>query len=84
MPLKKNPALAANTVSESSLVAEDKDVINDSGGSTDSEQTETLTEVRNYQEDNEVPTVVVRMLNLAREFVIFCVIMITYAALTKE
>lgn len=64
-----------NVISESS---------SDSEYSSFSEVHEAYAEITNFEDENEIPPFAVRMLNVGKEFAIFCLIMLTYAAITKE
>lgn len=73
--------------SEYNIDVGSKNVINES--SSDSEYSfgevhEALVDVTNFETENEIPPFAVRMLNLGKELAIFCLIMLTYAAFTKE
>lgn len=87
MSLSKILARKANA-SENKVDVESKNVISESSSdieySSSSEVHAAFNEITNFEEENEIPTYAVRMLNLGKEFIIFCLIMITYAALTKE
>lgn len=41
-------------------------------------------EIKNNQENDEFPTFLIRMLNFCREVAIFFLVMMTYAAFSKE
>lgn len=60
------------------------DVISDSSSSssTDTENNDSPNRIR--EGIKGIPTLNVRMLNLFREFVVFCIVMVTLSALTKE
>lgn len=45
---------------------------------------ESSSEITNFEDEKEIPSFAVRMLNLGKELAIFCLIMLTYAAFTKE
>lgn len=73
--------------SENKVAVGSNNVINESNSDSEcsfSEVHEALVEVTNFEEENEIAPIAVRMLNLGKELAIFCLIMITYAAFTKE
>lgn len=88
MSLTKISATAANILPESSYDTGDNAVDEtNSNCSTDSDNNEeTQRPTLEFQElnENEIPTFAIRMLNLCREIAIVCLLMITYAALTKD
>ncbi|KAJ8965120.1 hypothetical protein NQ314_004345 [Rhamnusium bicolor] len=88
MSLSNILAKEANTLPENSHDIDENNDINEpiSNCSSEGENNEAPTQLIDFQEinDNEIPTFVTRMLNLCRELTIFCLIMITYAALTKD
>lgn len=89
MSLTKISATAANVLPETSHGSGDKNAIDETNSncSTDSDNNEeTARSNLDFQElnENEIPTFAVRMLNMCREIAIVCLLMITYAAFTKE
>lgn len=85
MSMSNNLASTANGT-ENTVDVGSNNVINES--SSDSEYS-SVNEVHealgNFENDEyELPSFAVRMLNLGKELAIFCLIMITYAALTNE
>lgn len=89
MSLTKISATAANVLPESNRDPGDNNAIDETNSncSTDSDNNEETTRSNlDFPELNEteIPTFAVRMLNLCREIAIVCLLMITYAALTKE
>lgn len=64
-----------------------KNVINESSSDSEhsfSEVHEAFVEFTNFENENEIPPIAVRMLNLGKELAIFCLIMITFAPFTKD
>lgn len=89
MSLTKISATAAKVLPESRHDTSDNNAIDETNSncSTDSDNNEeTSRPPLEFQElhENDIPTFAVRMLNLCREIAIVCLLMITYAALTKE
>lgn len=73
--------------SENKFHVKSNNVINESSSDSEysfSEVHEAFVDVRNFESENELPPIAVRMMNLGKELAIFCLIMITYAAFTKE
>lgn len=73
--------------SENKVDVGSNNVINESSSDSEcsfSEVHEAFVEITNFEDENEIPPFAVRMLNLGKELAIFCLIMLTYAAFTKE
>ncbi|XP_057651528.1 thioredoxin domain-containing protein 11 [Diorhabda carinulata] len=56
----------------------------DSDSANDSDNSEIFKRNKNREDNRQFPTLTMRMLNLCREFAIFCLVMMTYAALSKD
>lgn len=60
-------------------------VINESSSDSEfNEIQEVLVESTSFEDENEIPPLAMRMFNLGKELAICCLIMLTYAAFTKE
>ncbi|KAJ8922905.1 hypothetical protein NQ315_001447 [Exocentrus adspersus] len=93
MSLTERLAKAANTPPDPYQESADDNNATDaieetnSNCSTDSDHNEETTRQVIYFEElgeNDIPTFAIRMLNMCRELAIICLLMITYAALTKD
>ncbi|KAG5891308.1 hypothetical protein JTB14_002869 [Gonioctena quinquepunctata] len=51
---------------------------------TDIDNIEVGTRAEDFEDSSEVPSIALRMLHFCRELTIFCLVMVTYAALTKD